>query len=143
MKKHALTCAAIALALAIGYPAHACASLTPQGVRMLERQQARFLAEEADKRVTGTWHLLEEGATEDGDTYRSGEVEVETRRGLIRYRLTIPEIINCGFPNYYVEDGQRGVFYLRKDEDPEPDDPDDGYIDNFYFVHFVLRETAK
>ncbi|UYV14578.1 hypothetical protein [Porphyrobacter sp. ULC335] len=122
-------------------PVHACATLSPEGLRKFERYKSRFLAEESDKRITGTFHLEWEYLDEQENYQaRVGYVEVETRRGVHRYQLFIPDEINCGFPNYDVQDGRRGTFYLKKDEDPDPDDLEDGVIDNFAFVHFEPRD---
>lgn len=143
MRARALLAFATALvaSTALEIPVHACATLSPEGLREFERYKTRFLAEESDKRITGTFHVEREYVDEEED-YRVlvGYVEVKTRKGERRYRFFLPDIINCGFPNYHPQDGQRGTFYLKKDENPDPDDLEDGVIDDFALVHFEPRD---
>ncbi len=129
---------------AMSSPVLACPSLTPEGLAQFQRYKTRYLAEESDKRITGTFHLEGEVVEEEWDSQaRIGYVDVTTRRGMRRYRIYLRDVINCGFPNYYVQDGERGIFYLKRDEDPDPDDLEDGVIDNFSFVHFEPRGARK
>lgn len=131
----------LAATTAIETPVHACSTLSPEGVRKFELYKSYFLAEESDKRINGTFHFEREYVDEEEDFRgRVGYVAVKTRKGERRYRFFLPDVINCGFPYYYVQDGQRGTFYLKKDEDPDPDDIEDGVIDNFSFVHFEPRD---
>ncbi|OBV12187.1 hypothetical protein [Erythrobacter dokdonensis] len=143
MRAKALLAIATALVAntALETPVYACATLSPEGLREFERYKARYLAEESDKRITGTFYLEEETYDEeDNRWWRVGYVDVETRTGTRRYRFYLRDVINCGFPYYYVQDGERGTFYLKKDEDPDPDDLEDGVIDDFAFVHFEPRD---
>ena len=95
-----------------------------------ERDQARYLRTETDHSFVATWHLLSEG-----DDFQEGYVDVWERGEWNRYRLYVPRIINCGFPYYYLEDGETGRFYLKWNE-RDPEDELDGFIDSFNFVHF-------
>ncbi len=143
MRARALLAFATALvaSTALETPVHACATLSPDGLREFERYKARYLAEERDEKITGTFHFEREYVDEEGDYWgRVGHVVVKTRKGERRYRFFLRDVINCGFPSYYVQDGDRGTFYLKKDEDPDPDDLEDGVIDNFSFVHFEPRD---
>ena len=132
--------AALAVVCVAAADANACYRLTPAGEAERERQEAKWLRKNSDRIVTGTWHLTEESSEENG-YFRIGYVEVGSGKRLVKYRLSIPDVINCGFPYYYVKDGEEGRFYLERD-DPESDDADDGFIDAYDYLHFVRAGEA-
>lgn len=131
------------MALAVGAgvlpaAAHACAVMSKEGEARRAREQAQWLVEETDLKVRSTFVEEPESADEEDEAYRY-------RRGIItaadgqRYRISIKVEINCGFPNYEVYDGSRGLFYLKRDEyqiDSDEEDLADGVIDNYTFIHF-------
>jgi hypothetical protein len=128
-------------------PANACAVWTGDDLRRMHREQDAWLRREADRVVTGVFHVdpptvLREGVDEDSQVIR-GVIEVNHGRRLIKYRISVYDpTIGCGFPNNNVQDGIHGRFYLEQDE--ESDDSDDGVIDNFHLIHFrsLVRERS-
>ena len=127
------------LGLIVSDNAAACANLTKAGERRQRQEQERYLQKEADKKVTGSFRADPAGRSEDGDL--PGVIEVRRGKRVELYRVTIRGEINCGFPYYFLKDGDRGIFYLKRDDYPNPDDRDDGYIDNFSYLHF--RSTSR
>ena len=122
-------------AAAIPTEAQACGTLTPEAAARRDRQQARWLYRETDLKVRGTFVETPrpEGDQQDDNFDRMGIVTAADGR---RYRLMIPGVINCGFPNYYVDNGSTGLFYLKRSEYPDDKDSADGVIDNYRFIHF-------
>ncbi|MBP6030086.1 MAG: hypothetical protein KA533_01510 [Sphingobium sp.] len=111
----------------------ACPNLTPSGEAKRERQEANFLRQKSDKRVRGTFEFMPGQSTNFDSEFRDGMILGADGR---RYRVSIPNEINCGFPYYFLKDGDSGFFYLEKSEVPEDDDLVDGFIDNYDYVHF-------
>ncbi len=140
---NSVTAAGVGMLMAIGYanPASACSVLTEAGQRQEERRQQRYLDRHTDRTVVGTFRADPGGGRSEDDDYRlSGVIEVERRGRIERYRVSISGIINCGFPYYFVQDGDYGRFHLERDDYPERDDRADGVIDNYDYVHFVPLE---
>lgn len=122
-------------------PAFACSTLTPEGEALKLKREQSFLRTETDRVVVGTWRFVQDEYPDDG--HRPGAVEVARGKRTVYYRLDLPEEINCGFPFYFLEDGDHGRFYLKRNDAPESDDGEDGFIDNFSFVHFVPMEAVR
>ncbi|MDO9369896.1 MAG: hypothetical protein Q7T68_15120 [Sphingopyxis sp.] len=127
---------ACTLAVMGAQPAAACATLTPDGLKRKTEQDRRWLNRHSDMVVTGTWHIEEDRAAESN--YRMvGYVEVVSRKKVKRYRLSIPGDINCGFPFYFLQNGDTGRFYLkRKASDHEGTE----FVENFDYVHFAAAK---
>ncbi|WP_260582829.1 hypothetical protein [Sphingopyxis sp. PET50] len=134
--------AVLVLAFASARPASACWKQTPAGEAQERKREKSWLRKNSDKVVTGTWHLLEEGADEYSGYRMTGYIEALRGKRVERYRTSFVPEINCGFPNYYVNDGDKGRFYLEHD-DPDPDDGEDGFIDAYDYVHFVPAGEGK
>jgi hypothetical protein len=118
----------------------ACSTLTPAGERKRQAERERFLANEADRTVRGTWRYVKE-KTGDAEPWRGmGYVEVRRGKKVIKYHLWISDEINCGFPSY-PEEGDVGLFYLKRDSDYDGMDKKNAYADDSGFVHF--EETRK
>jgi hypothetical protein len=133
---------ALAAALACSTAAQACGTLTPEGEARRDRQRARWLHRETDLKVRGTFVEAPEpaGEEQDDNVYRKGIVTAADGR---RFRVWTPMVINCGFPNVWLDDGDTGTFYFKRDGDPlETDEEDrvDGVIDNYDFIHFRSDE---
>jgi hypothetical protein len=126
---------ALAATLACSTAAQACGTLTPEGEARRDRQQARWLHRETDLKVRGVFVETPKPASEEQDDNVDTTGIVTAADGR-RYRLTVPGIINCGFPNFYVHDGSQGLFYLKRSKYPEDKDSADGVIDNYRFIHF-------
>ena len=122
-------------------PAFACATLTPKGEAKEREREQRFLRAETDRIIVGTWHVSKGERSDDGATV--GVVDLVKGKKTETYRLSLPGEINRGFPFYFLKDGDHGRFYLKRSDDPENDDADDGFVDNFRFVHFVPIEAAR
>jgi hypothetical protein len=127
---------ALLAALAVPTNSLACSTLTKEGARKQRTTQERYLREESDKIIRGTWHPYQPENDPENDYATRGHIEVTNRGKTVRYRVSMHGEINCGFPNYYVDDGAYGYFYLKKDENPDAEDGDDGFVDNFGYVHF-------
>jgi hypothetical protein len=132
-----LRSAVLALAATVAFPtvAQACSTLTPEGEARRDRQQVRWLYRETDLKVRGTFVEIPQPADDEQDdyVYRRGIITAADGR---RYRVTVPGVINCGFPNYYVYDGSEGLFYLKRSKYPDDKDSADGVIDNYDYIHF-------
>ena len=136
----------LCMGLVVLFPAQAlaCGVLDSEGEARRASHQSQWLREETDLKVRGTFVAdADTPPVGEGDTDYSDETE--GRSGTViaadgrHYRLFIPFVINCGFPNYGVYDGSKGLFYLKRDEEPfESDEEDlsDGVIENFNFIHF-------
>jgi hypothetical protein len=123
-------------ALSVPANALACSTLTKEGAKELRKTQERYLRKESDKIIRGTWNSYQPENDPELEGGTRGHIELTKRGKTVRYRVFIRGEINCGFPNYSVEDGAYGLFYLKKDEDPDTDDDADGFVDNFGYVHF-------
>ena len=123
---------------ALSVPAEtvACSMLTKEGAKELRKTQERYLREESDKVIRGTWHVYQPANDTELEGGTLGHIEVTKGRKTVLYRVFVAGEINCGFPNYSVEDGAYGLFYLKKNDDPEAEDDADGFVDNFGYVHF-------
>ncbi|HEY6815261.1 MAG TPA: hypothetical protein VI168_06965 [Croceibacterium sp.] len=135
--------AAAILALGIADTASACSVLTEARQRREKQRQQRYLERHADRVVVGTFRADPGGREQDENYVLRGVVEVARRGRVERYRVSISGTINCGFPFYFVEDGDYGRFYLEREEYPEDDDRADGVIDNYQYVHFVRFEQES
>lgn len=122
-------------------PAFACSGLTPKGEALKLKREQRFLRAETDHIIVGTWRVAEDRNSDDGSVL--GVIDLVKGKSSEKYRLRLPGVINCGFPNYFLRDGDRGRFHLKRGDVPESDDADDGFIDNFRFVHFVPMRSSK
>lgn len=131
----ATVCSA-ALLLLSAEPALACWQQTPAGEALERKREQDWLRKNSDKVVTGTWHLLADDADDASGYRKTGYIETRRGKRVERYRTSFAAEINCGFPNYYVKDGDTGRFYLEHDE-ADPDDAADGFIDAYGYVHFV------
>jgi hypothetical protein len=140
-----LRSAVMALAAgAVALPAatQACAVWSKEDEARLKRVQDRWLHKETDLTVRGTFaeEPLRHDENEEAESYeyvgRSGMIIAEDGR---RYSIFVPLQIGCDFGHYSVEDSEKGLFYLRRDEDPvETDNEDraDGVIDNYQLIYF-------
>lgn len=130
------------MAAALPVAVQACGTLTPEGEARRDRQQARWLHRETDLKVRGTFveTLQPEGERQGDDYFRKGIVTTVDGR---RFRVWSPMVINCGFPNVWLDDGDTGTFYFKRDDDPlktDEEDRADGVIDNYDFIHFRADE---
>ena len=124
-------------------PALACSSLTPEGEAKRERWEGAYLRKESDKRIRGVFYASPKERLEANDYYLIGFVEVREHGKINLYRIEVDSEINCGFPYYYLQDGDAGLFYLKKIDEPDPDDLRDGYIDNFRYIHADIGERSN
>jgi hypothetical protein len=92
--------------------------------------------------VVGTFRADPGGREANDDYSLGGVIEAEWRGRIDRYRVRVRGEINCGFPNYHVEDGSYGRFFLDRVDYPEDDDRADGSIDNYRYVHFESLEQG-
>ncbi len=139
--KRLATSVLIGVLLFSSVEATACPTLTPAGKAEQAKKEQRYLRTRSDKVVIGIWHLEDE---EREPEYRKrGVIEVGDGKRVTKYRVSIPGEINCGFPYYYLSDGDRGRFYLKRSDVQENDDRSDGFIDNFDYVHFEALNKAK
>ena len=136
MKGHVFIGAILLTVLLTPQSAMACPNLTKAGERMKREREKLYLRENSNKIVRGVWRADEPARNPGEDYLITGYVEVSKGGKVLRYRVSIPGEINCGFPNYYVDNGDEGRFYLRKSEYPDDDDADDGFIDHYRYVHF-------
>jgi len=140
--KSPLAFGVMAVLMAMGaQPAYACATLTPKGEAQKAKREQSFLRAETDRIVVGTWRVTEDRNSDDGSTL--GVIDLVNGKSAEKYRLRLPGVINCGFPFYFLKDGDRGRFYLKRGDAPESGDADDGFIDNFRFVHFVPMRASR
>ena len=131
------------LALGVGavtLPAsvQACAVMSKEGEARRAREQAQWLVKETDLKVRGTFveEPLSAEEQENEDFFRKGIVIAADGR---RFSVTSSMEINCGFPNLWISDGDKGLFYFKRYDDPVDSDEEDladGVIDNFDFIHF-------
>ena len=128
--------------------ASACTTMDRAGELERKKQEDQYLREETTLIVRGTWHaeLPKLGSDVDPELANEGTlgfIDVKKGREKIRYRVWLRNEINCGFPNYSLDDGAYGKFYLKADDDPDDDDMEGGVIDNFGFVHFKPLRRNK
>ena len=139
-----LKCTFLASLLAVlGTPAAvACSTLTQAGEAKRARAEQRYLRKHSDKIVLGTWHLETKG-NQENDYRDTGVIVVTNQKKTSKYRVSVPGEINCGFPFYYLEDGDRGHFYLKRTDYPEEDDAVDGFIDDYKYVHMKTLKSKE
>jgi hypothetical protein len=123
--------------------ASACSTLTPAGELKRKEAERKYLRENSDKQIVGKFLAEPQGRQEAEEFRLNGVIEVKRRGKVDRYRVSIPGEINCGFPYYFLKSGDRGRFYLKRDSYPDSDDLDDGYIDDFDYVHFQSRNRSE
>lgn len=129
---------AFAVAAAVlSVSAQACGVLTPEGEARRDRQEARYLRKETDLKVRGTFGDRQDFI--DNEEQRSFTTGIVTAADGRRFRLMIPQVINCGFPRLWLSDDDVGLFYLKRDDHPlitDEEDLADGVIDNYELIHF-------
>ena len=122
--------------LSVPANALACSVLTKERANEQRKTEERYLREKSDKVIRGIWHVYQPANDPELEHGTMGHIELTKNGKTVRYRVLMRGEINCGFPNYSVEDGAYGLFYLKKDEDPDANDNADGFVDNFGYVHF-------
>ncbi|HZG31902.1 MAG TPA: hypothetical protein VEZ59_01440 [Sphingopyxis sp.] len=146
MMRWPILVAALVLVCMGSVDAQACHQLTPAGEAERARQEAKWLRKNSDRIVTGIWHLIEE-RSEANDYRQTGYVEDGSGKQADRYRLSIDNVINCGFPFYNLEDGDRGRFYLERNEveldSDDLGDAEDGFIDAYGYLHFMRAGESE
>jgi len=136
---HAALLRSILLVLSVGTAilpgaGQACTTLSPEGEAKRERQQARWLRKETDLKVRGSFSERQDSEDLEFQTvFITGVITTDDGR---RYRISVPQFINCGFPYYFVDDGSEGLFYLKRSKYREDRVGADGVIDNYDFIHF-------
>jgi hypothetical protein len=123
--------------------ASACSGLSPLGELKRRKAEQKYIKKNSDKQVVGTFFADPKGRQESDEYRLKGVIEVKRRGQVDRYRVSIPGVINCGFPYYFVQSGDHGRFYLKRDIYPDTDDLDDDYIDNFDYVHFQTKGRSE
>ena len=136
MRTHLFIAALSLTALAYSEQAMACATLSEAGQRIQQEQQERYLREKSDTIVRGVWHVDKVEPNPDDDYSTRGYIEVGRGKSKFRYRVSIPGTINCGFPYYYLKDGDVGHFYLKRDEFSDDNELEDGFFDDYTYVHY-------
>lgn len=125
-------------AVALPASVQACAVMSKEGEARRAREQAQWLLEETDLKVRGTFveEPLSAEELENEAFFRKGIVIAADGR---RFSVTSSMEINCGFPNLWIDDGDKGLFYFKRVDDlidSDEEDLADGVIDNYRFIHF-------